>query len=146
MIMKYNTTISILFFYHHTISFQNELLTKAAGILSSLFTGNSDRNDFYFSKQDVTDLNWFDNYEEAYHHLVKELVEKQVQKIGLVIGSVKIDAIYVDGGFAGNKVFIAMLQEMMPDFNIIPSEMPLGTSLGAALIETGANLKNKLFY
>ena len=127
--------------YHYTISFQNKLLTKAEGILSSLFTGNSNINDIYFSKMDITDLNWFDNYEEAYHHLLKELVEKQVQKIGLVIGSVKINTIYVDGGFAGNKVFIAMLQEMMPHFNIIPSEMPLGTSLGAALMDTDANLK-----
>ncbi len=58
----------------------------------------------------------------------------QVQKINLVMNDVEIHTIYVDGGFASNTVFIDMLELMMPDFTIIPSEMPLGTSLGAAMI------------
>ncbi len=58
-----------------------------------------------------------------------------MQKIKMVLGSeTKINTIYVDGGFASNSVFVKTIEELLPGFIIIPSEMPLGTSLGAAMM------------
>ena len=79
------------------------------------------------------DLTWFDSFEEAYHHLIKELVELQVEKIWLVINGKKAGKIFLDGGFVDNLIFINMLSEKLPDFEIIPSEIPLGSAIGAAL-------------
>ena len=31
------------------------------------------------------DLSWFDNFMEAYHHLIKDLIDLQVEKIWLVL-------------------------------------------------------------
>lgn len=130
--------------YHHAIIFNKTLFEKSQ-ILSSVFISNTIDGDYYFNSQPIGDLGWFDNYEEAYHRLIKELAEKQVQKIKMVMGMQRLDTIYVDGGFANNKVFIGVLEEMLPDFNIITSETPLGTSLGAAMMGTYENCKTETF-
>ena len=80
------------------------------------------------------DLSWFESFEEAYHHLIKELVDLQVEKLLLVMNGKNIKKIFLDGGFVDNLIFINMLSEKLPDFEIIPSEIPLGSAIGAALI------------
>ena len=77
------------------------------------------------------DLSWFDNFEEAYHHLIKELVDLQVKKIWLVLNGENVKKVFLDGGFVENSIFINILAKKLPDFEIIPSEMPLGSAIGA---------------
>ena len=79
------------------------------------------------------DLSWFDSFEEAYHHLIKELVDLQVEKIELVINGRSIKKIYLDGGFVDNQIFIDILSKKLPDFQIIPSKIPLGSAIGTAM-------------
>ena len=50
-----------------------------------------------------TDYSLFENYEEAYHKLMIELLKLQVQSAKRTIGNTFIKKIYVDGGFADNK-------------------------------------------
>ena len=77
------------------------------------------------------DLSWFNNFEEAYHHLIKELVDLQVEKIWLVLNGENVKKVFIDGGFVENSIFINILAAKLPDFEIIPSEMPLGSAIGA---------------
>jgi L-fuculokinase len=75
----------------------------------------------------------FTNFEEGYHLLIYSLAVAQVKKIWLAIKGSSVRKIYVDGGFAHNLVFIRALETEMPDFEFIPSEMPIGSAKGAAL-------------
>ncbi len=126
--------------YHSQIKFDASLFERAKRVQSTIFTYN-----IVFNKNQQShtitqeELGCFETYEEAYHQLIKELLELQVQKIWLVMTNVNIKTIYVDGGFARNKVFITMLQEMMPGFSVIATEMPLGTALGAAMMAVRKN-------
>lgn len=120
--------------YHKKVTFDTNLFEKAGRIVSPLFHWESisHPNNEITRLKDI-DLSWFNSFEEAYHHLVKELVELQVEKIRLVLNGGNVRKIFLDGGFVENKVFINILAEKLPDFEIIPSEMPLGSATGAAL-------------
>jgi len=87
-----------------------------------------------------TDLSFFKSYEEAYHQLMKELMDLQIQKFYQVVGSSFIKRIYVDGGFSDNELYIKMLSNLLPQFEIIPTKIPLGSAWGAAMIIQDKNL------
>lgn len=120
--------------YHKKVAFDTNLFKKAKRILLPLFHWES----IHHPNNEITikanmELNWFASFEEAYHHLVKELVELQVEKIRLVLNGGNVRKIFLDGGFVKNSLFINILAEKLPDFEVIPSEMPLGSATGAAL-------------
>lgn len=131
--------------YHTKVSFNKRMFDTAEKILSPLFNWQNIKHPnnkiTLFAK---LDLSWFHSFEEAYHHLVKELVELLIEKIWLIINTKNMRKIFIDGGFAGNHVFIDTLAEKLPDFEIIPSEMPLGSAIGAAMVINETNiLRNK---
>lgn len=80
-----------------------------------------------------TDLSGITTYEEAYHQLMVELVEVQVAQLELAVGQSAVKKIYIDGGFADNKVFVKLLQRAFPQLEIQTISAPLGSSLGAAM-------------
>lgn len=85
------------------------------------------------SKLAQTDLSQFSSYEEAYHKLIVDLVNLQVEALLLAKGENKIRKIFVDGGFVDNPLFIQLLTEGLPDLELICSEVPLGSAMGAAM-------------
>ena len=89
-----------------------------------------------FSQIPQTDLSRFTSYEIAYHGLMHELTELQVQAIRLAGGSSSVGRIYLDGGFVGNPVFIEMIRCKAPAYELIVADMPLGSALGAAEVMT----------
>jgi L-fuculokinase len=120
--------------YHKNIFFDQALLTKAKRILSPLFYWESiTHHSNEITRLVKMDLGWFDSYEDAYHHLIKELVDLLVEKIILVLNGNLVKKIYVDGGFVDNNIFIKILSERLPDFEIIPSKIPLGSAMGAVM-------------
>jgi len=120
--------------YHKKLFFDKALYEKAERVLSPLFHWSSiEHPNNKITRLSNINLSWFDNYEEAYHHLLKELVELQVEKIRLVVNNISVKRMFVDGGFVDNSIFINILSQKLPDFEIIPSSMPLGSAIGAAL-------------
>jgi len=83
-----------------------------------------------------TDLDRFGSYESAYHGLMHELTDLQVQAIRLAAGSTNVRRVYVDGGFVGNRVFIEMVRSKAPDYELVVADLPLGSALGAAEVMT----------
>lgn len=81
----------------------------------------------------ATDLSIFTSYEEAYHQLIRELVDRQVEAIELALGSTRVRKIYIDGGFIDNALFIQLLAGSLPGVELITTNSPLGSALGAAL-------------
>ena len=120
--------------FHKTVVFDAALFNKAERILSPLFCWDS----ITHPNNEITlitnmNLSWFESFEEAYHHLLKELVDLQIEKLRLVINGQSIKKIYLDGGFVDNLIFINILAEKLPGFQIVPSKIPLGSALGAAM-------------
>jgi len=76
----------------------------------------------------------FEHFAEAYHQLLLELVDLQEAACRRAIGSTPINKLYIDGGFAGNELFVQMLARRFPEVKIRTTHSPLGSALGASLI------------
>jgi len=81
----------------------------------------------------ATDVQQFENYLEAYHRLMHELVQWQLNSLQLAKGDTDVRRIFVDGGFVDSAIFIKLLELHLPDFEIIPTKAPLGSAIGAAM-------------
>ncbi len=82
-------------------------------------------------------LDQFTNFEQAYHELILALVQYQVKAIQLAKGNTDIKTLFVDGGFANNTIFIALLKQQLKDLHIIPSDTPNASALGAFMLMNG---------
>jgi sugar (pentulose or hexulose) kinase len=80
------------------------------------------------------DLNTFENYEQAYHQLVADIVVQQVYSTNLVLKGTKVKRIFVDGGFSKNPIFMYLLADYFPDVETYAASVALASSLGAALV------------
>jgi L-fuculokinase len=84
---------------------------------------------------DLYDLSASDDYEMAYHRLVFEIVNQQIDAIHLIIDSKsKIERIFVDGGFANNEIFMLLLAEAFPTLDVFAAEIAQASALGAASV------------
>lgn len=81
-----------------------------------------------------TDLEQFETFEIAYHQLMIELMELQVDTINKAIGNSKIKKIYIDGGFTENDVFMKLMSHYFSSFKVLSTHSPLGSALGAAMV------------
>jgi sugar (pentulose or hexulose) kinase len=79
------------------------------------------------------------SFEEAYHQLLHELIHFQTKNLRNAIGSDSIKHLYVDGGFAGNEIFIKLLKQRFPELKLYVAETSLGSALGAALCVSTKN-------
>jgi sugar (pentulose or hexulose) kinase len=50
-----------------------------------------------------------DTYEEAYHQVIFNIIQKQVTSTNLVLHNADVGQIFVDGGFSNNPVFMHFL-------------------------------------
>ncbi|WP_258103503.1 FGGY family carbohydrate kinase [Marinoscillum sp. MHG1-6] len=89
---------------------------------------------FGFINNDQQDLGIFDDYQDAYFHLMDELTDLQVASLKLAIGKSEIKKIFIDGGFSSSEVFVQLLANKLPDYEIYSTSFALGTALGAALL------------
>lgn len=80
-----------------------------------------------------TNLSLFSSYEEAFHQLARELVLLQTEAIYLAKGKTQAKKAYIDGGFVDNELFIQLLARSLKDIELISTESPLGSALGAAM-------------
>jgi len=85
----------------------------------------------------------FDSYEEAYHQLMMELMELQVDRIKRAIGNDAIDQLYIDGGFAHNQIFVELLAHGFENMKVKTTDASLGSALGAAIAISDVELDQK---
>lgn len=81
-----------------------------------------------------TNLESFPSFEEAFHQLMIELMELQVQSANRAIGDTDIHKIYIDGGFADNDIYIHLFAHYFKAYKIRMTQSPLGSALGAAMV------------
>ena len=77
----------------------------------------------------------FDNYQDAYHQLMIELIDLQIQSIKTTLGTnSSIKRLYIDGGFSDNDVFIKLLTHRLRNLKVRSTCSSLGSALGAAIV------------
>lgn len=79
------------------------------------------------------DLTVFNNYEEAYHQLIIDIVAQQLIATELVLNNSPVKKLFVDGGFGKNEIFMKLLAMAFPTLEVYAASVAQATSLGAAL-------------
>lgn len=90
--------------------------------------------DYGLGRAEQSDWNSFPEFTEAYYTFIHELTDIQVASLQLVLEGAEVNRIYVDGGFNANDIFLEMLRIKLPGKEIIPSDFPNGSALGAAML------------
>ena len=90
--------------------------------------------DFEISQAAVTDWSQFESFDLAYYTFIHELTDLQIASLNLVLTNSPVKRIFIDGGFNANTIFLEMLRKKLPDLEIIPSDFPNGSALGAAML------------
>lgn len=78
-------------------------------------------------------LSDFATYDEAYHQLIADLVEQQVRSTNLVLNNCHVKSIFVDGGFGKNPIYMQLLADAYPQYEVFAASVAQATALGAAL-------------
>ncbi len=84
----------------------------------------------------------FENERDAYQSLMVGLSALLIESVQLVLTN-SVKSIFIDGGFAANKLLNFHLQKAFPNLKIIPVEFPQATALGAFLHIQGAINKHQ---
>jgi hypothetical protein len=82
-------------------------------------------------------------YEEAYHRLVTELIELQIDSIETARGETALDTLFLDGGFSDNEVFLHLLGHHFRGVSLRTTDSSLGSALGAAICISDQELNSK---
>ncbi|HLG39237.1 MAG TPA: FGGY family carbohydrate kinase [Chitinophagaceae bacterium] len=83
-----------------------------------------------FSKRSLDDFN---NYEEAYHQLILDIITQQVRNTSIVLKGTDVKKIFVDGGFGKNSVYMHLLALSFPDMEVYAASIAQASAMGAAL-------------
>ena len=78
-------------------------------------------------------INTFASYEEAYHKLMMNIVERQVTSTSTILNDTEVKRIFVDGGFSKNSVYMNLLAQAFPSLEVFAASMAQATAIGAAL-------------
>ena len=76
----------------------------------------------------------FSSYEDAYHRLMVNLVDMQIQSTNLILLNSPVKSIYVDGGFSKNEIFMQILANKYSSYNVYAAAAPNASALGAAMV------------
>ena len=82
---------------------------------------------------DNRDLKDFEDDITAYHQLMLDIVNAQVQSTELLLKHAPVKTIYVDGGFSRNELFMYLLSTHFTQHDIYAASMAQATAIGAAL-------------
>lgn len=78
------------------------------------------------------DLNDFENYTEAYHRLIIDIMEQQLFSTSRIL-SQNVKRIFVDGGFGKNAVYMNLLAAAFRGMEVFAASMAQATAVGTAI-------------
>lgn len=135
LVDKLNKFFSVDDHYYKTIPYQPALFEAVKikiGEQSVFFPNGAEG----FNKEDLQiDLSAFENYDQAYSWMVKELTDLSISSIHLIIAAKdSTKTIFVSGGFARNPIFVNLLSQHFNNKQVLTSEIDNASALGAALV------------
>jgi sugar (pentulose or hexulose) kinase len=84
-----------------------------------------------------TDFTSFENFEVAYHQLIRYLVRWQMLSLQLIDPETAVKQIVVVGGFVRNNLFLEILKRTAKNRKVLISDHPRASALGAAWLVAG---------
>jgi sugar (pentulose or hexulose) kinase len=75
----------------------------------------------------------FNNYEQAYHQLIMDIMQKQVRSTSLIMKGTLVKRIFVDGGFSKNPIYMNLLALAFRKVEVFAASVAQATAMGAAL-------------
>lgn len=130
----------VLYDSHKTVKFNSDIFHKLSENFEHCFSWK-DLSDADMPKETTIS---HATYEEAYHHLMIELVKLQVKSIASAKGDdTSIKRLFVDGGFSDNDVFIKLLSHYLRGMKLRSTSSSLGSALGAAIVIANSKLNSK---
>lgn len=125
--------------YHKTVQFDYDAYFEIIKEFKYCFNWKS------FTDQNMpTQTTYSHNtFEHAYHQLMIELVELQVQSIKKITNTYEIDRLYIDGGFTDNELYIKLLSHYLKGMKLRTTKAALGSALGAAIAIADIKLNSK---
>jgi sugar (pentulose or hexulose) kinase len=84
-----------------------------------------------------TDYSRLNSFEEAQHHLIRQLVHWQKVSVDLTDPGYTIKDLIVVGGFTKSKLFLEIMKRELPERRILISDHPRAAALGAAWLVCG---------
>ena len=118
--------------YYLTIDFDRNTSLKIFQNAKKIFFLDGIPVDY---KADMSLVNSFANFEEAYMQLVFEISKLVFEGLGYILDKENnLKSIYISGGFNRNLFFMEFLSLLFPDLNIEASQMKNTSALGAALL------------
>jgi len=125
--------------YHKTIAFNYDAYSEILQDFKHSFKWES----FEHKNMPKATNYMYNNFEDAYHHLMIELVMLQVENIKRIADTQKIDRLYVDGGFTDNDIYIKLLSHYLRGMKLRTTKASLGSALGAAIAISDTKLNSK---
>ncbi|WP_158837379.1 FGGY-family carbohydrate kinase [Polaribacter sp. L3A8] len=125
--------------YHKTVDFDFDVYSEIMKNFQHVFKWES----FSDKNMPVKTSYSYSNFEQAYHHLMIELVQLQVQSINRIADTHKIDRLYIDGGFTDNDLYIKLLSHYLRGMKLRTTKASLGSALGAAISISDTKLNSK---
>lgn len=117
--------------YYTTVSCDRQILSKFKPVkIRKAGTGSGAIPSSVFASRD---LNAFADFEEAYHQLIADLIEQQIEATCLVLKGTAVKKIFVDGGFSQNPIYMHLLAAAFPDIEVYAASVAQASALGAAL-------------
>ena len=127
--------------YHHGIRINWKLIEKLRTHYERKFIFDTIKIPRKVSN--AAGLENFENFEEAYHQLMLELVELQIESTEMAMGRTSLTKIYIDGGFIDNDIFVKLLAQHFSSHKIETARSGLGSALGAAIVISGRKISEK---
>jgi sugar (pentulose or hexulose) kinase len=125
--------------YHKTVKFNYDVYYEIIKEFQYCFKWKS------FSDKNMPEKTTYSYnvFEHAYHQLMIELVQLQVQGIKRIADTQEIDRLYVDGGFTDNDLYIRLLSHYLRGMKLRTTKASLGSALGAAIAISDSKLNSK---
>lgn len=118
--------------YYKTVKPVSAWITNKVPVSGKMqdISGDAMKGKSAFGKRDLAS---FQNYEEAYHQLIADIMEQQVISTNIVLKGTAVKRIFVDGGFSQNPIYMQLLSASFPDIEVFAAAVPQSSALGAAL-------------
>lgn len=121
--------------YFESVRFQRELADRLLNTIEQDRRTAVEPGPSMFHQRD---LHLFNDYEEAYHQLMIDIVSQQVLSTNLVLEETNVKKIFVDGGFSKNDVYMHLLAKSFSNYEVYAASVAQASATGAALaINTG---------
>ncbi|MDB5193450.1 MAG: carbohydrate kinase [Segetibacter sp.] len=117
---------------YKTVDFDLEVLETLRKKVSPVDTEDPKGllNQSLFGKRELDE---FEDYEEAYHQLIQDIITQQYASTQLILKGSTVKRIFVDGGFSKNPIYMNMLASAFPEMEVFAASMAQATAVGTAL-------------